>query len=116
MLNSVFFVFYELILLFWVWLVFVLGFVVFFVNFDVIVVVVVLLLVVRDFDLDVIGYVWVMDVYSFFFMCWFLIFGVLVDWYGCCWILLLGNVVFVVVLLGCGLVWNGVLLLVVCVV
>jgi EmrB/QacA subfamily drug resistance transporter len=84
-----------------------LGMAGFLTNFDVTAVVIALPTVARELGLDVAGYAWVMDAYSLAFTACLLFAGALADRYGRRRALLVGNGVFALASLACGMAWDG---------
>ena len=89
-----------------------LGMAGFLTNFDVTAVVIALPAVARELGLDVAGYAWVMDAYSLAFTACLLFAGALADRYGRRRALLVGNGIFALASLACGMAWDGPTLLV----
>jgi MFS family permease len=89
-----------------------LGMAGFLTNFDVTAVVIALPAVARELGLDVAGYAWVMDAYSLAFTACLLFAGALADRYGRRRALLVGNGIFALASLACGIAWDGQTLLV----
>ena len=89
-----------------------LGMAGFLTNFDVTAVVIALPTVARELGLDVAGYAWVMDAYSLAFTACLLFAGALADRYGRRRALLVGNGIFALASLACGMAWDGPTLLV----
>jgi EmrB/QacA subfamily drug resistance transporter len=89
-----------------------LGMAGFLTNFDVTAVVIALPTVARELGLDVAGYAWVMDAYSLAFTACLLFAGALADRYGRRRSMLVGNCIFALASLACGMVWDGPTLLV----
>jgi MFS family permease len=84
-----------------------LGLGAFLTQFDVTAVVVALPSIARELDFGVAGFAWVMDSYSLAFTGTLLAAGALADRFGRRRILLIGNLVFLVASIACGLSWNG---------
>jgi MFS family permease len=84
-----------------------LGMAGFLTNFDVTAVVIALPTVARELGLDVAGYAWVMDAYSLAFTACFLFAGALADRYGRRRAMLVGNGIFALASLACGMAWDG---------
>lgn len=84
-----------------------LGMAAFLTNFDVTAVVVALPSVARELGLDVAGYAWVMDAYSLAFTACLLFAGALADRYGRRRAMLVGNGIFALASLACGIAWDG---------
>lgn len=84
-----------------------LGMAAFLTNFDVTAVVIALPAIARELGLDIAGYAWVMDVYSLAFTACLLFAGALADRYGRRRTMLLGNGIFAVASLACGMAWDG---------
>jgi MFS family permease len=76
-------------------------------NFDVTAVVIALPTVARELRFDVAGYAWVMDAYSLAFTACLLFAGALADRYGRRWAMLVGNGIFALASLACGMAWDG---------
>jgi EmrB/QacA subfamily drug resistance transporter len=89
-----------------------LGMAAFLTNFDVTAVVIALPTVARELGLDVAGYAWVMDAYSLAFTACLLFAGALADRYGRRRAMLVGNGIFALASLACGMAWDGPTLLV----
>ena len=89
-----------------------LGMAAFLTNFDVTAVVIALPTVARELGLDVAGYAWVMDAYSLAFTACLLFAGALADRYGRRRSMLVGNSIFALASLACGMAWDGPTLLV----
>jgi EmrB/QacA subfamily drug resistance transporter len=84
-----------------------LGLAPFLANFDVTAVVVALPAVARELGFDVAGYAWVMDAYSLAFTACLLFAGALADRYGRRRAMLVGNGIFALASLSCGMAWDG---------
>ena len=84
-----------------------LGMAPFLANFDVTAVVVALPAVARELGFDVAGYAWVMDAYSLAFTACLLFAGALADRYGRRRAMLVGNGIFALASLACGMAWDG---------
>jgi EmrB/QacA subfamily drug resistance transporter len=84
-----------------------LGMAAFLTNFDVTAVVIALPTLARELELDVAGYAWVMDAYSLSFTACLLFAGALVDRYGRRRAMLVGNGIFALASLACGMAWDG---------
>lgn len=84
-----------------------LGMAAFLTNFDVTAVVVALPSVARELGLDVAGYAWVMDAYSLAFTACLLFAGALADRHGRRRAMLVGNGIFALASLACGIAWDG---------
>jgi len=84
-----------------------LGMAGFLTNFDVTAVVIALPAIARELGLDVAGYAWVMDAYSLAFTACLLFAGALADRYGRRRALLVGNGIFALASLACGMAWDG---------
>lgn len=84
-----------------------LGMAAFLTNFDVTAVVIALPAIARELDFDVAGYAWVMDAYSLAFTACLLLAGALADRYGRRRTMLVGNAVFALASLACGLASDG---------
>jgi MFS family permease len=84
-----------------------LGMAGFLTNFDVTAVVIALPAVARELGLDVAGYAWVMDAYSLAFTACLLFAGALADRYGRRRTMLVGNAIFALASLACGMAWDG---------
>lgn len=84
-----------------------LSFASFLTQFDVTAVVVALPAIGTDLGFGIAGFAWVMDAYSLAFTATLLACGALADRYGRRRILLIGNALFAVASLGCGLAWDG---------
>jgi EmrB/QacA subfamily drug resistance transporter len=89
-----------------------LGMAGFLTNFDVTAVVIALPTVARELGFDVAGYAWVMDAYSLAFTACLLFAGALADRYGRRRAMLVGNGIFALASLACGMAWDGPTLLV----
>ncbi len=84
-----------------------LSFASFLTQFDVTAVVVALPAIGTDLGFGIAGFAWVMDAYSLAFTATLLACGALADRYGRRRIVLIGNALFAVASLGCGLAWDG---------
>lgn len=84
-----------------------LGMAAFLTNFDVTAVVIALPAIARELNFDVAGYAWVMDAYSLAFTACLLLAGALADRYGRRRTMLVGNAVFALASLACGLASDG---------
>jgi EmrB/QacA subfamily drug resistance transporter len=84
-----------------------LGMAGFLTNFDVTAVVIALPAVARELGLEIAGYAWVMDAYSLAFTACLLFAGALADRYGRRRALLVGNGIFALASLACGMAWDG---------
>jgi MFS family permease len=84
-----------------------LGMAGFLTNFDVTAVVIALPTVARELKFDVAGYAWVMDAYSLAFTACLLFAGALADRYGRRRAMLVGNGIFALASLACGMAWDG---------
>ena len=84
-----------------------LGTAAFLTNFDVTAVVIALPAVARELGLDIAGYAWVMDAYSLAFTACLLFAGALADRYGRRRTMLVGNAIFALASLACGMAWDG---------
>lgn len=84
-----------------------LGMAAFLTNFDVTAAVIALPAIAAEFGLDVSGYAWVMDAYSLAFTACLLFAGALADRYGRRRAMLVGNGIFALASLACGLAWDG---------
>jgi EmrB/QacA subfamily drug resistance transporter len=84
-----------------------LGMAPFLANFDVTAVLVALPAVARELGFDVAGYAWVMDAYSLAFTACLLFAGALADRYGRRRAMLVGNGIFALASLSCGMAWDG---------
>ena len=84
-----------------------LGMAGFLTNFDVTAVVIALPAVARELGLDIAGYAWVMDAYSLAFTACLLFAGALADRYGRRRAMLVGNGIFALASLACGMAWDG---------
>ena len=89
-----------------------LGMAAFLTNFDVTAVVIALPAIARELGLDIAGYAWVMDAYSLAFTSCLLFAGAVADRYGRRRTMLVGNGIFALASLACGLAWDGSTLLV----
>ena len=89
-----------------------LGMAAFLTNFDVTAVVIALPAIARELGLDIAGYAWVMDAYSLAFTSCLLFAGAVADRYGRRRTMLVGNGIFALASLACGLAWDGPALLV----
>jgi EmrB/QacA subfamily drug resistance transporter len=89
-----------------------LGMAGFLTNFDVTAVVIALPAVARELGLEIAGYAWVMDAYSLAFTACLLFAGALADRYGRRRAMLVGNGIFALASLACGVAWDGPTLLV----
>jgi MFS family permease len=89
-----------------------LGMAGFLTNFDVTAVVIALPTVARELGLEIAGYAWVMDAYSLAFTACLLFAGALADRYGRRRAMLVGNGIFALASLACGMAWDGPTLLV----
>lgn len=84
-----------------------LGMAAFLTNFDVTAVVIALPAIARELNFDIAGYAWVMDAYSLAFTACLLLAGALADRYGRRRTMLVGNAVFALASLACGMAWDG---------
>lgn len=84
-----------------------LGMAPFLANFDVTAVAIALPTVARELGFDVAGYAWVMDAYSLAFTACLLFAGALADRYGRRRAMLVGNGIFALASLACGMTWDG---------
>ena len=84
-----------------------LGMAAFLTNFDVTAVVIALPAIARELGLDIAGYAWVIDAYSLAFTACLLFAGALADRYGRRRTMLVGNGIFALASLACGLAWDG---------
>jgi MFS family permease len=89
-----------------------LGMAGFLTNFDVTAVVIALPTVAGELGLEIAGYAWVMDAYSLAFTAYLLFAGALADRYGRRRAMLVGNGIFALASLACGMAWDGPTLLV----
>ncbi len=85
----------------------VLGMAAFLTQFDVTAVVVAMPSIAEALDFGVAGYAWVMDAYSLAFTGTLMAAGALTDRYGRRRALLLGNLIFALASIACGLAWDG---------
>lgn len=86
---------------------FVLGMAAFLTQFDVTAVVVAMPTIAGDLGFGVSGYAWVMDAYSLAFTGTLMAAGSVADTYGRRRALIVGNALFAVASVGCGLAWDG---------
>jgi EmrB/QacA subfamily drug resistance transporter len=84
-----------------------LSFAGFLTQLDVTAVVVAMPMIGADLGFGIAGFAWVMDAYSLAFTATLLACGALADRYGRRRIVLIGNALFAVASLGCGLAWDG---------
>ncbi|NOJ47483.1 MFS transporter [Bradyrhizobium archetypum] len=84
-----------------------LGMAPFLANFDVTAVVIALPTLARELGFDAAGYAWVMDAYSLAFTACLLFAGALADRYGRRRAMLVGNGIFALASLACGIAWDG---------
>jgi MFS family permease len=84
-----------------------LGMAGFLTNFDVTAVVIALPTIARELGLEIAGYAWVINAYSLAFTACLLFAGALADRYGRRRALVVGNGIFALASLACGMAWDG---------